>query len=400
MKLKQRFLSELITALSLMMDLDENGKLYHAWRVALLAERLARQLIPEYRTEIFYAGLLHDIGAISLPGHVANYIHPEDPLRHPMLLKHPHRSARIIKEIGPLALSADMVTDHHEHWDGRGYPRGIEGDKIHLGGQILRICDSFDILDRTTPNLDLKAANTALEKRRGSEFSDLMYELMISTLEQGNFFNEIIDEDNVPEMVFALNRQLPVMDISQCASDLQSAVRVFAQVIDAKHSYTGGHSERVAEYTYLIARSLGLSETEATSYKIAGYLHDAGKVAVPRSILDKKGPLDEEEWKLMKRHPVNTMEIMGMVTELQGLVVIAGGHHERYDGRGYPDGSMGESIPLGARIMAIADAYDAMTSKRPYQRNRSGSDARDVLAENSGTQFDPAITKVAIGILP
>jgi HD-GYP domain-containing protein (c-di-GMP phosphodiesterase class II) len=143
-----------------------------------------------------------------------------------------------------------------------------------------------------------------------------------------------------------------------------------------------------------------LPEGQAERLKVAGYLHDAGKVAVPRSILDKPGRLTIDEFKLMKRHPVYTMEIMSMVNSLKDLVVIAGGHHERYDGAGYPDGLTGESIPFGARIMAVADAYDAMTSLRPYQRQRSTTEARDILIKNSGSQFDPRVAKVAAKVLP
>ena len=101
----------------------------------------------------------------------------------------------------------------------------------------------------------------------------------------------------------------------------------------------------------------------------------------------------------MKRHPVYTMEIMSMVSELKDLVLIAGGHHERYDGSGYPDGASGESIPLGARIMAVADAFDAMTSLRPYQRTKGKDEAKSILTKNSGSKFDPDISKIAVKVL-
>ena len=142
-----------------------------------------------------------------------------------------------------------------------------------------------------------------------------------------------------------------------------------------------------------------MPEDVVKKYEIAAFLHDAGKVAIPRSILDKPANLTIDEFKLMKKHPVYTMEIMSMVSELKDLVRIAGGHHERYDGRGYPDGTAGDNIPLGARIMAVADAFDAMTSLRPYQKTKSIEEAKEVLAKNSGTQFDPEIAKVAVRVL-
>jgi len=399
MQVQARLFSELITALSLMMDLDENRKLYHAWRVAIMAEKMSQQILPEYRTQIFYAGLLHDIGAISLPDHVTHYTDIREHFNNPILFNHCKKGAEIVGEIGPLTLAVDMIMDHHEYWDGSGYPRGLKGNDINIGGQILRIADTFDIFARISPHIDLNGMKTALDGQRGYEFSDLMYELVIATLESDNFFDEIMDDNRLSEMVPQVVTALPPVDLSSCSNDLRKIVKIFAQVIDAKHSYTAGHSERVASYTYKLAKALGLSDDIAEKYEIAAYLHDAGKVAIPRHILDKPSALTVEEFNLMKRHPVYTMEIMSMVSELQDLVRIAGGHHERYDGRGYPDGTAGDNIPLGARIMAVADAFDAMTSLRPYQKTKSNEEAKVILAKNSGTQFDPEIAKVAISVL-
>jgi len=399
MQIKARFFSELMAALSLMMDLDENRKIYHAWRVAILAEKMSQEILPEYRTQVFYAGLLHDIGAISLPDHVVHYTDIKEHFNNPILFNHSLKGAQIAREIVPLSLAAAMIMDHHEQWDGSGYPRGLKGNNINLGGQILRIADTFDILARVRPPLDLNGIKTALTSRIDSEFSCLMYELMISTLESGNFFEDIIDDKRISEMIPQIINSLPPVDLSSCESDLRKIAKIFAQVIDAKHSYTAGHSERVASYTYKLAKALGLPEDVAKKYEIAAFLHDAGKVAIPRSILDKPANLTIDEFKLMKKHPVYTMEIMSMVSELKDLVRIAGGHHERYDGRGYPDGAVGDSIPLGARIMAVADAFDAMTSYRPYQKVKSIDEAKAILSKNSGTQFDPDIAKVAIRVL-
>lgn len=399
MKIKTRFFTELMMALALMMDLDENRKLYHGWRVGILAEKMAQKILPEYRTQIFYAGLLHDIGAISLENYVTWYIDQKEHFKNPILLKHPEKGAKVIREIEPLSIAADMIMDHHEYWDGSGYPHGAKGNAINIGGQILRIADTFDLLARVKPPLDFNGIKTALMGRRGSEFSDLMYELMIATLEEDDFFDKVISEKAVSEILPKVVRELPPIDLSSCKTDVENAAKVFAQVIDAKHSYTAGHSERVASYTYEIAKGMGIEEKTAKRYEIAAYLHDAGKVAVPKSILDKPSSLTLEEFKLMKRHPVYTMEIVSMISELKDLVLVAGGHHERYDGFGYPEGLRGENIPLGARIMAVADSFDAMTSLRPYQKSRSRREAKEELARNAGSQFDPVVVKAAVGVL-
>ncbi len=400
MEFKMRFFSQLITALSLMMDLVENRKLYHAWRVAVLSERLAREILPEYRAEIFYAGLLHDIGAISLPNHVVHYTDPKEHINNPILLNHPKKGAEIVKEIAPLNLSSEMILDHHERWDGRGYPRGLSGDRINVGSQILFVSDIFDILARSNPGDDFKDMAEKLKAKSGSEISHLMCELIISVLGKHGFYEEIMDESKIPEMVLEVVKTLPPLNIKSCRDGIHSAVRVFASVIDAKHRYTGGHSERVANYTFKISKAFGFDKIDVEKFELAAYLHDAGKVAIPRTILDKPAPLTLSEFELMKKHPVYTMEIISMVDALKNLVLISGAHHERYDGTGYPDGISGDNIPVGSRIMAVADAFDAMTSIRPYQRRCSFEEAKQVLAKNAMTQFDAEIVRTAVKVLP
>ncbi|ADL08641.1 HD-GYP domain-containing protein [Thermosediminibacter oceani] len=400
MEIKDKLFTELMTALSLMMDLEENRKLYHAWRVGVLAEKMARKVMPEYANHIFYAGLLHDIGAISLPDHMVHYTNPDDHLRYPVIYNHPRKGAEIVREIEPLKGVVDMILDHHEHWDGSGYPRGICGDRISLGGQILRICDTFDVLSRVKPPLDIVGMKTLLAARRGWEFSDLMYEVMVEVLGEGNFFDEIIDEQKIGEMVFKIVESMPPTKTGYCERDISKVIQVFGRVIDAKHEYTAGHSSRVAFYTSLIAKNLGLADSEVEKLEFAAYLHDAGKVAIPRAILDKPGRLTLEEFKTMKRHPVYTMEILSTVGALKDLAPISGHHHEKYDGSGYPDGLSRDGIQLGARIMAVADAFDAMTSARPYQKQKSGWEAKEELVKWAGSQFDPEVVKVAVRVLP
>ncbi|TYP53307.1 HD-GYP domain-containing protein [Thermosediminibacter litoriperuensis] len=400
MEIKDKIFTELMAALSLMMDLDENRKLYHAWRVGVLAEKMARKVVPECASQIFYAGLLHDIGAISLPDHVVHYTDPEDHLRYPVIFNHPHKGAQIVGEIEPLKGVAAMILDHHEHWDGSGYPRGIRGNRISLGGQILRICDTFDVLSRVKPPLDIGGMKTLLAARRGSEFSDQIFELMIAVLEEGNFFYEIMDDQKVGEMVVKTVESMPHPQTGYCERGISKIIQVFGRVIDAKHEYTAGHSSRVAFYTSLIAQNLGLAGSEVKKLEFAAYLHDAGKVAIPPAILDKPGRLTLEEFKVMKRHPVYTMEILSMVSALKELAPISGHHHEKYDGSGYPDGLSRDVIPLGARIMAVADAFDAMTSARPYQKMKDGWEAKEELVKRAGSQFDPEVVKVAVRALP
>lgn len=400
MEEKGHFFSELMSALSLMMDLNENRKLYHAWRVALVSERMAQEILPEYSAHIFFAGMLHDIGAISLPDHVTHYTDIKEHFDNPILFNHPEKGAKIVSRIPSLAITSDMILHHHEQWDGSGYPKGMNGDSISIGGQILRIADTFDILTRVRPPLSIDGMKTALEARVNSEFSSIMYELLMAILNEGTFFEDITDDIKLSKMVLSYIKKPSPMDLSYCDVHVNTTVKIFAEVIDAKHSYTAGHSERVANYTYLIAKAMGFNDKDAEKFKKAAYLHDAGKVAIPKEILDKPSPLTLEEFKSMRKHPVYTMEILSMVSSMRDLVPIAGGHHERYDGSGYPDGESRDRIPIGARIMAVADSYDAMTSRRPYQTIKNTTEAKEEIIKNAGGQFDPEVTQVAVKILP
>ena len=172
-----------------------------------------------------------------------------------------------------------------------------------------------------------------------------------------------------------------------------------AKAVDAKDHYTSGHSVRVAQYSREIAKRMGKTPEEQDEIDTLGLLHDIGKIGVPESIINKNGRLTDEEFKTIKEHPVMGYDILKNVKELPTLAVGARWHHERYDGRGYPDGLSGESIPLEARIIGVADAYDAMTSNRAYSSVRPQEQVRAEIARCKGSQFDPAIADVMLGIM-
>ena len=172
-----------------------------------------------------------------------------------------------------------------------------------------------------------------------------------------------------------------------------------AKAVDAKDHYTSGHSLRVAQYSREIARRMGKSPEAQEEIYTLGLLHDIGKIGVPESIINKNGKLTAEEFNTIKEHPVMGYAILKNVKELPALAVGARWHHERYDGRGYPDGLRGESIPLEARIIGIADAYDAMTSNRAYSSVRPQEQVRAEILRCKGSQFDPAIADVMLSIM-
>jgi HD-GYP domain-containing protein (c-di-GMP phosphodiesterase class II) len=172
----------------------------------------------------------------------------------------------------------------------------------------------------------------------------------------------------------------------------RDTVRAFAAAIDIKDKYTQGHSERVGRYSEIIARELGWSEEEVEGIQIAGYLHDIGKLVVDRNIINAPYHIDAKSSNELNRHPVAGYEILSPINHpYADIPLMAKYHHERLDGRGYPDGLTDKQIPLGAKIVSLADAFDAMTTDRPYRRRRSFEDVIRDLRQNSGTQFEPKV---------
>ncbi len=179
----------------------------------------------------------------------------------------------------------------------------------------------------------------------------------------------------------------------------REAVSALAVALLERDRYTGEHSESVVDMTVSVARGMGLEEDEVDRIRAAALLHDIGKVGIPDSVLQKAGPLNDEQWKLMREHPVIGERILRAIPGLGGVARIVRHEHERFDGGGYPDGLEGEEIPIGARIILACDAYHAMTSDRPYRKAMCHADATDELVSGAGSQFDPRVTEALIGHL-
>lgn len=191
----------------------------------------------------------------------------------------------------------------------------------------------------------------------------------------------------------ALARQEIFYRLSRVEENLP-AIAALVNATEARDPYTRGHSERVARYATLLAREVGMSEEEIRILWLAGLLHDIGKIGVRDAILYKPGPLNEEEYRRVQDHPVLAAQILHPIPGLRKVVPLVLHHHEHYDGSGYPDGLAGEEIPLGARILAVVDGFEAMTSVRAYRPAFSPEEALERLEQNSGTQYDPDLVQV------
>ena len=176
-------------------------------------------------------------------------------------------------------------------------------------------------------------------------------------------------------------------------------VSALATAIDAKDRYTNGHSTRVAEYARMLAARSGASDAEQNGIYMMGLLHDVGKIGIPDSVINKPGPLSAEEYELIKKHPAIGSEILEVIKDRPRLATAARWHHERYGGGGYPDGIAGEAIPIEARIIAVADAYDAMTSRRSYRDIMPQDKVRSEIEKGAGTQFDPRLAGLMLEMI-
>ncbi len=394
-----RTISQLISAIAYALDMDDGTKLYHAWRVSILGSELAALLSPKERKEVFYGCLLHDIGGIGLPDHIVNYLRKEGIPVEPAVLTHPLSGAEIVVQVPGLETVANFILNHHEWCNGRGYPLGRHQGEIPQGAQIVGICDCIDIIIRNMAVPTRENALTALKQRPSGQFSPELIAGAAKVLENRHLFDEMTDEKRIGELFKRVREETGDMTIPVGVDAIGITCEVFSQLIDAKHPYTIGHAKRVSRSSLLTALAMGMSHDELTKIKWAGLLHDVGKLGTPRKLLDKTGPLTPDEYEVVKRHIVYTKEILETIIDFKEIALIAASDHERYDGKGYPQGLKGDQIPLGAKIIAVADSFDAMTSDRSYRKAMDIDEASNEIMNNSGTQFDPRVSKEALPIL-
>lgn len=195
------------------------------------------------------------------------------------------------------------------------------------------------------------------------------------------------------------NTQTIINQIEQINKMSLQTITTIANIIDARDNYTKGHSTRVADYTALLAYKLGMNKNEIEDIHSIALLHDIGKLGIPDSILNKPGKLTNEEYQVMKNHTVIGGNILKDMSMLKDIDLGAKYHHERYDGKGYVHGLKGEEIPINARIIGIADTFDAMTANRVYRKQLDMANVIQELKNGRGTQFDPGLVDVMLGLI-
>ncbi|MEX2466805.1 MAG: HD domain-containing phosphohydrolase [Gemmatimonadota bacterium] len=385
----------LLEALTVIMGCANRYLRDHGPRVALLASELGRELGMDEKTRarVFVAAVLSDLGMIGLAE--GAWEHPTRALPQDVRARvrgHPRRSAGCVHKIPHFGELAPLVLSHHEWWNGHGYPNGLRGPAIPEAAAVLRLADTVCALSEERPYrtaLDRSAIADAVRHGTGQEFAPDIAEAYLSLDHEHRL--PVFEREAYREALAQATAHLVPQRVSPLSA--KQMLRILADLIDAKDPYTGGHSRRVAGLAVAIAEQLGLMGSAKDLLWASGYLHDLGKLRVPLRVLTKEGRLSDEEFALIRAHPVLGADLLGTIPTLWDLSTGVRYHHERWDGRGYPAGLRGPRIPLVARILAVSDAYDAMISSRAYRSARAPSDAMEEVARSAGVHFCPEVVE-------
>jgi putative nucleotidyltransferase with HDIG domain len=424
-------LSHVLGALSYALDLTEGQPPGHSLRCCWIALRVAdaMRLPPAIVSDLYYATLLKDAGCSSnaarlwqlyggderlakrryksvnsqnlfaLGGYVLRHagagealrarigrvlgiVGRADDLANELIHTRCERGADIARRIGFGETVAVGIHALDEHWNGRGRPEGLAGEAIPLIARIALLAQVVDVFHAIG---GAAAALAETRRRAGAWFDPRVVAGLRAAAADPLFWPGLIAPD-LDERVVALEPAARVILIDE--DRLDDIAAAFAAVIDAKSSFTSGHSERVTVYADAIAAALGLHPAHRRWLRRAALLHDIGKLGVSNAILDKPGPLDAAEWSAIKRHAELSETILQRSRVFRDMAPVAAAHHERIDGTGYPRQLAGPEIPIEARIITTADIFDALTAARPYRGAMPVAEAIALMERDRGSAID------------
>jgi len=425
-------LSELIGALSYALDITEGQPAGHCVRCCWIGMHIGRTigLTQDQLWELYYTLLLKDLGCSSNAARICELYLTDDldfkrgfktvgdslPQVLAFVLKHTglkaglaerFRSVMTILRDGPEIAQdliatrcqrgadiarllrfpdgvADGIYSLDEHFNGNGKPAQLAGAAIPVYARIALLAQVIDVFHTAGGRA---AALREAAGRAGSWFDPSLVTAFEAVAREEQFWTTLAAPD-IDGAVFAL--EPAGHEVALDDDYLDDIASAFGQVVDAKSPYTSGHSARVALYTDMIAEALGLSAARRRWLKRGALLHDVGKLGVSNSVLDKAGALDRDEWDAVRQHAEYTETILGRIAAFAELATIAGAHHERLDGGGYPRGLTAEDISLETRIITTADIFDAITAERPYRGAIPIPKALEMMEKTVGTALDPA----------
>jgi len=373
-------LSEVISALSFAIDLTEGAVHGHALRSCLLGMRIADEakLTSEEKSSLYYALLLKDIGNEEMIGLRCD------------------RGASIVSKLGMGPMAADAVRSIEEHWDGSGYPKRARGKRIPLLARICAVAQHLDVFSMgRTPSVAIET----LEQWSGTWFDPELVRAALSLDRRGALWMHCRAGDSheiTRAAVLDLDpRKRQRLDDRQ----IDRICEAFADVVDSKSHFTFRHSMGVAELAHGIAKNLGLPKHRVRLVRRAALLHDIGKLSVANTILDKKTRLTEAEWKVVERHPGLTRRILEQIGPFREIAIVAGEHHEKLDGSGYPNRLMAADLSLEARIVAVADVYGALSEDRPYRAGLRYDEILPIMRSLAPRKLDGDCVNALIALL-
>ena len=300
------------------------------------------------------------------------------------------RGASIVRKLGFSDTTALAVRSLDEHWDGCGYPNRIAGNDIPISARILAVAQHLDVFATARSP---KIALDVLRERSTRWFDPDIVRIALELDRKQNLWTGATasnDHDLTLRLVLDLAPDAPHPLAHQ---EIDRLCEAFAEVVDAKSPFTYRHSLGVAEVASRIAQTLHLPESSCQLVRRAALLHDLGKLSIPNTILDKSGALSSNERARVQQHPRLTRQILARIRPFHEIAAIAGAHHEKLDGSGYPDQLHAEEIPIEARILAVADMYRALTETRPYRTGLKHQQAMRLLRAETPDKLDPEVIK-------
>lgn len=314
---------------------------------------------------------------------IANIVRNGDALAQELIQTRCDRGATIARRLRFPDSVADGIRCLDEHFDGSGRPEHLAGDAIPLESRIALLSQVVDVFQFS---LGSEAALQEARRRAGAWFDPRIVASLERVASRPEFWATLAS-DAVADAVHALEPERHWIAVDE--DYLDEIAAAFGEVVDAKSHFTAGHSTRVGTYADLLAAALGFDDQRRRWLRRAAVLHDVGKLGVSNAILDKAGRLDADEWRAVQLHATYTEQILGRIRLFSELAQVAGAHHERLDGRGYPRGIGADAIALETRIITVADIFDAITATRPYRGPIPIGRALSLMRAQVGTAIDP-----------
>lgn len=348
---------------------------HHSNRTTYIAMEISKlfNLDKQSLNCLYISSLLHDIGMTSACN--LRISHTSDKF----IKQHCISGADILKSFPIFDNISDIILYHHENYDGTG-SMGLKRDEIPLISQIIRIADLVELsYNEKLPAFKQKEyIINWVKSKTGIIFSEKIVETFLIASSKDVFW---FDLENMSFIDTVLNATSLKSDIYLNLEQFEAIAEIFSRIIDTKSSFTAIHSREIAELAYKISKHLGYPEEKCIKMKIAGLLHDIGKLAIPSSILDKKGSLTDEEFSIIKSHAYYTSIILDKIGAIPEISTWASNHHEKLNGNGYPQCLDQENLSEECRIMSVCDIYQALTEDRPYRKGLSIEKAFSILNE-------------------